>query len=1028
MSFENFKNESEGSNVEASIAALEKENRMDMSKLQDKFEKSDTEKRTKVAKEIVDLDNSYSREIEALREPKKVATENKVEEKKEVTENKELKENKKEINLEEISLFSKAEAGFLLDPKDIRDEIERLKQEIKDDNDTLLYNYESLQFGDDKKLNKGIIDKENQIKKLEIILLDTENKIKNDYGKKGPENVALIMSQEDKILKSLKELNEDDLSSVPQARELIHKWNVADAKDYFSDEQKIKGALLIALENKKKEEIAKPQVKEAVVEEKNIESQVIKETPAEKKKREDLEMFDDMQKIAYFKEPIKEVQNNQNEQVLDNKEVFENENKESVQEKVDKKKRAGIFEYIRKNKKLKWLLMALGITTVGVGVFKGMEKNDDKKQDKIETRVDKAENKPDSTIVLTPEDFESEADKILKGVNPDVSETITEEVGLIRKMVVLKKGDGVGLINDYKMHNSYKVNFIDGETGAIYKNLEAISRTVQPGDLVIENTNGEIFVVCFYGIHDSGKTGYEGLSNNSESNLGANNAVEQTVPQVNIETTPGDSVTKNNVEVKTNITPKDSSNNEFTSSNPEFDFANMPTISLDSLIKANKNAEIKTEIKDTVKEVKTEVTPVKEKKNFFQRLFGKKEKKSDFSKLIGDPKEDIKNNKDQSNLSFDTNKAVIEENIIDNAVDSVAKSNVAPDSVATAPQYVPRTGGTIETGDNNGRSGLQSMPRPSFNLEKDNSNHVSLQEELNESSTSLYPDKTVSTETPKMSEENKNKSQVSKNSAIFGPEKTSKSKEDFLKEEIKSKLKFKPIKNDSIRVETPVAPVTPEKNNSDIMIINKGEGRSIVKIDASLKEYFPKPDSVATIKKDKDGYIIYSDGSKGSTVKLGPEFAEYFSKPNVPVTIERKDDDYFLYSDGRNGSIVKIDKYFAKYFVNEDFTDKDTAVVASQMIDSLKTTGATEVKLEQNYVIEKTEKPAETVPGQIKTMLTLIKTEKGYLVKNSNGTNSDVYLAFDVVAQLPGFTGEDTMTYVKNPDNTWSKVVAVVGE
>ena len=54
---------------------------------------------------------------------------------------------------------------------------------------------------------------------------------------------------------------------------------------------------------------------------------------------------------------------------MDNKDVPENENKESVQEKVDKKKRAGIFEYIRKNKKLKWLLMTLGIATVGFGAL-----------------------------------------------------------------------------------------------------------------------------------------------------------------------------------------------------------------------------------------------------------------------------------------------------------------------------------------------------------------------------------------------------------------------------------------------------------------------------------------------------------------------------------------------------------------------------------------------------------------------------------------------------------------------------------
>lgn len=950
MSFENFKNESESSNVEASIAALEKEKRMEMSRLQDKFEKSDTEKRTKVAQEIVDLENSYNREIEALRGPKKIV------EKKEVIENKELKENKKELNLEEISLFAKAEAGFLLDPKAIRDEIERLKQELKVD-------YETLRYDSDKRLEDAMVAKENQIRKLEIILLDTENKIKNDYGKKGPENVVLIMSQEDKILKSLKELNEDDLSLVPQARELIHKWNVADAKDYFTDEQKIKGALLITLENKKKEEIAKPQVKETVIEEKNIESQVIKETPAEKKKREDLEMFDDMQKIAYFKEPIKEVQNNQNEQAASNK-------KESVQEKVDKEKRAGIFEYIRRNKKLKWLLMTLGIATVGFGVFKGMEKNDDKKQDKVETRVDKAENKPDSTIVLTPEDFESEADKILKGVNPDVSETITEEVGLIRKMVVLEKGDGVGLINDYKMHNSYKVNFIDGETGAIYKNLEAISRTVQPGDLVIENTNGEIFVICFYGIHDSGKTGYEGLSNNTESSLKTDNAVEQTVPQVNIETTPDDSVAQNNVEIKTNITPKDSSNNEFISSNPDIDFENMPVIDLTKDFIQYKQGqkdsiENKIVINQDTSNVETKIAPEKTKKNFFQRLFGPKEKKvekdtvSRGSEIVPERvvvSEPVKTDTLNIEKNIPQQDTIIKEKNVSNPV-KIDISNT-DNNIQQKDTVVKKN--TVSNG------GSEGFSQPvKLNISK----------EISQEDAGVSFGTSDSEDDPRSglkSIERKLPGSEEKQTPKIGNELGINSENFSVKQDKYIGEGVGPANNPSVK----------ENNGLNKTPLKKNFGKSKM-----------NPDDLAKmIKENKLKGVRFFENE----IKIDK---------NTSVVVNQVIDSL------KNVGIVE------KTIVQKD------SVVAPVNVDK-----TSETQSNPGYIIEKTEPRPEPAPGQIRSTLTLKKVEGGYLVKNSNGTYSTVIIDEKLMPELKGFNGENEIVYVENSDGSWYKVMLEVGK
>lgn len=88
-----------------------------------------------------------------------------------------------------------------------------------------------------------MVEKENQIRKLEIISRDLEDKINNDYSKKGVENISVIVSQEENILQIAQKLNKTDLLLVPKARDLIHSWNIADSQDYFVSEDKIKQAL-----------------------------------------------------------------------------------------------------------------------------------------------------------------------------------------------------------------------------------------------------------------------------------------------------------------------------------------------------------------------------------------------------------------------------------------------------------------------------------------------------------------------------------------------------------------------------------------------------------------------------------------------------------------------------------------------------------------------------------------------------------------------------------------------------------------
>lgn len=151
-------------------------------------------------------------------------------------------EGEKDFSME--LLQKKAEAGLLVLPEDIKKEIENLKKEIDSD-------YSIFRKNGDSELEKTMVEKENKIRRLEIASTDNKNKIENDYSKKGPENVTLIIAQEEKLIDALKNLKKDNLFLVPQARALIHKWNTANAADYFSDDKKIEEAIITVEEKNK---------------------------------------------------------------------------------------------------------------------------------------------------------------------------------------------------------------------------------------------------------------------------------------------------------------------------------------------------------------------------------------------------------------------------------------------------------------------------------------------------------------------------------------------------------------------------------------------------------------------------------------------------------------------------------------------------------------------------------------------------------------------------------------------------------
>ncbi|MGI6373812.1 MAG: hypothetical protein ACOX0C_00465 [Patescibacteria group bacterium] len=211
------------------------------------------------------------------------------------------------------------------------------------------------------------------------------------------------------------------------------------------------------------------------------------------------------------------------------------------EEESSEKKRLSLMQWFRKHKKVSNVIMAVVFTGIGFGIGAAVF-NRDKSEKAIDEQINKdgveQVSEDDShdlndgeTIITTPDDYDQDniindnqidnlkdglasghdiPDNILEKINDDVAETILEEVGYINKAVVLgpEKGpadnrwDAVGKIMDYQMNDFHEVNFIDGETGAIYKNIPAGSAEVHFDDLVLEGENGEYYVVCFQGFQE----------------------------------------------------------------------------------------------------------------------------------------------------------------------------------------------------------------------------------------------------------------------------------------------------------------------------------------------------------------------------------------------------------------------------------------------------------------------------------------------------------------------------------------------
>jgi len=177
-------------------------------------------------------------------------------------------------------------------------------------------------------------------------------------------------------------------------------------------------------------------------------------------------------------------------------EVVYEDDQEDSQEEENRERRGRTFEFIRKHPKLKWTIAATMITAIGLGIFKAVEASQDN-----ERKVDNKELVVDPSIELKSQLERSGAD--ISKINNDVLDTILEEVGDIARIEVFDPGDGIGVITKTVENNMTNVmsgdtpvNFIDAETGAIYKDQAASSVLVHPGDLVLENSAGEYFVIA----------------------------------------------------------------------------------------------------------------------------------------------------------------------------------------------------------------------------------------------------------------------------------------------------------------------------------------------------------------------------------------------------------------------------------------------------------------------------------------------------------------------------------------------------
>lgn len=615
-----------------------------------------------------------------------------------------------EKGLEETSFFDKAEAGFLLKPQSIKNELENLREEIK--NMEKSFAQPGSLKSENEEIEKLIPIKESQIRKLETVLTVTEDKIKNDYEKKGPNNVDLIIDQEEKILQVLKKMEDlegAELAFVPMARDVIHEWNVTDSKNYFTNERKIAEALLMVYRNKKNKKdfpVETPENKstkkdtESLVEDisggdvESVKDSIINaeegiEDGEDQEGQEDEDMESVNENVDNDENVIEVNIGGDAESVAvaenDTESDIENDTENDIENnaEVDTKKRNRIFDRIRGSKRLKWLMMLLALSSCSLEKLENNEKESEK--NKTENTIDVNEKNDidsDNIAYLDASDFSASenldtakvfASDISEKINSAVADTISKEITSIAKTVVLAKGDGVGLINDYKMPNNHKVNFIDGRTGSIHKDLAAISKTVHEGDVVMQSEDGGIYVLCFNGVSDSKIDAYED-SNNISPDLALKNDSES-----NLETNINAGADNNNIEQSN------------TSSNIESDSIENSTISLDSAevidltpalkeFRAQQRAEMgdtlakssdSLNVKDADLDSKLETSDnAPRKKNFFQRLFQKKDKNK---------KEEVLSTQDESNKQDNSNKTESKKNdtsVNKKRVNNEVKSNI----------------------------------------------------------------------------------------------------------------------------------------------------------------------------------------------------------------------------------------------------------------------------------------------------------------------------------------------------------------
>lgn len=142
------------------------------------------------------------------------------------------------LESEDVKELEKVKSKVFASPDNLRDIIDKLKKEIVAGEKAM------NQFGGVSE--QELIEKEDMIRATEIKIREMEESRK----KLGEKKFKTILGQEKRIDEQLYFNNVDFISEV---RNKIHSWNVADSKDYFSDEAQIEEAIRQCKEEKIKE-------------------------------------------------------------------------------------------------------------------------------------------------------------------------------------------------------------------------------------------------------------------------------------------------------------------------------------------------------------------------------------------------------------------------------------------------------------------------------------------------------------------------------------------------------------------------------------------------------------------------------------------------------------------------------------------------------------------------------------------------------------------------------------------------------